>query len=267
MSLREIRACYFAGRAAIPPAGIRRALTTDPRHGARRLAEMASQRLARLRRLRRHTHRLLRHEQALWKGGVERIAGVDEAGVGPLAGPVVAAAVVLPPGARVPGLDDSKKLSEKQRDRLYLRIREIAVAVGVGIAEAGEIDRVNIFQAGRLAMRRAVEALPEPPEHLLVDARHVPGFAGPQENIVRGDSRCASIAAASVIAKVTRDRIMRDYDQLYPGYGFARHKGYGTAAHRRALRLMGRSPIHRKSFVIKEINGLQGDLFRASDGA
>jgi ribonuclease HII len=198
---------------------------------------------------------------------VVRVAGVDEAGVGPLAGPVVAAAVVLPPETWIDGLDDSKKLSPLRREQLFDTIRERALAWSTGVGDAREVDRINVYQAGLAAMRRAVEALPEAPEHLLVDARRVPGFAGPQESLVHGDSRSVSIAAASVLAKVTRDRMMEEYDRVYPGYGFARHKGYGTAEHRRALRRLGRCPIHRRSFVFKEMADLQTTLFDGPTGS
>ena len=171
--------------------------------------------------------------------------------MGPLAGPVVAAAVVLSPHTRLPGLDDSKVLGRRNRELLYEQILSVAVASGIGVAEATEVDELNVYRAGLAAMQRAVEALPRRPQHLLVDARCVPGFDGPQDIIVHGDARSASIAAASVLAKVTRDRLMSSYDRQYPGYGFSRHMGYGTAAHRLALRRLGPSPIHRKSFNLK----------------
>ena len=159
-----------------------------------------------------------------------RIAGVDEAGVGPLAGPVVAAAVILPRGLRPRGLDDSKQLDEPARDRLAAEVKAGAVAWGVGVASHLEVDALNVYQAGLLAMRRAVEALSPAPQHLLVDARRVPGVAWPQQGIVKGDARSLSIAAASVVAKTTRDALMVEAEARFPGYGFARHKGYGSPA-------------------------------------
>jgi ribonuclease HII len=183
------------------------------------------------------------------------IAGVDEAGRGPLAGPVVAAAAVLAPEQRFAGLDDSKRVKEADRERLYGEIVATALAWAVGIADVAEIDAVNILQATRRAMTRAVAGLRLAPQLLLVDAVEVP-CAVPQHALVKGDQRSASIAAASILAKVTRDRLMRDYERRYPGYGFARHKGYPTAAHRRALAELGPSPIHRRTFRgVKELLG------------
>lgn len=193
---------------------------------------------------------LLERERALWAAGIERIAGVDEAGVGPLAGPVVAAAVVFPPGEGLPGVDDSKRLLPGRRVELAASIRAAAAAVSVAVVEPAEIDRVNIYRATLEAMRRAVEGLPVRPQHLLVDARRVPGCDLPQEPIVKGDARCHAIAAASILAKVTRDALMQEYEAAYPGYGFAEHKGYGTAAHRDAIRRLGPCAIHRRSFTL-----------------
>jgi len=183
------------------------------------------------------------------------IAGVDEAGRGPLAGPVVAAAAVLAPEQRFAGLDDSKRVKEADRDRLYGEIVATALAWAVGIADVDEIDAVNILQATRQAMARAVAALGLVPDLLLVDAVQVP-CALRQQALIKGDQRSASIAAASILAKVTRDRMMLEYERRYPGYGFARHKGYPTAAHRRALAERGPSPIHRTTFRgVKELLG------------
>ncbi len=187
-------------------------------------------------------------ENSLWARGYERIAGIDEAGRGPLAGPVVAAAVVLPPDSDLPGLTDSKKLSPKRREELYGRIRQQAVAVGIGLAPAEEIDAINILQATLQAMARAVVRLHPPPGYLLIDGiTPLPGSV-PQRTLKKGDSRSLSISAASVIAKVVRDRLMVHYDRCFPGYGFADHKGYGCTAHRRAIAELGPSPIHRKTF-------------------
>jgi ribonuclease HII len=177
----------------------------------------------------------------------EPLAGVDEAGRGPLAGPVVAAAVILDRKRFPRGLDDSKKLNAEARAELYARLRACA-AIGVGIAEVEEIDRINIFQATMMAMARAVDALGLDPAMVLVDGNHCPKWQRPSKAIVSGDALCRSIAAASIIAKVTRDRMMIAYDDLHPGYGWRRNKGYGTADHREALGRLGPSPLHRRSF-------------------
>lgn len=177
------------------------------------------------------------------------MAGVDEAGRGPLAGPVVAAAVILLPDPDLAGLDDSKRLTPARRDALFDRIHQQAVAVGMGVSDSGEIDRLNILQATLKAMRDAISALSVTPDRVLIDGSHRPGSGLPEMTFVDGDARCLSIAAASVIAKVTRDRMMADYDRLYPGYGFAAHKGYGSARHLQALQLLGPCPIHRRSFA------------------
>lgn len=179
------------------------------------------------------------------------ICGVDEAGRGPLAGPVVAGAVILPKDHKILYLNDSKKLSEKRREELFDQINEQALAVGVGIAGPDAIDEINILKATYQAMKMAVEALAVTPEVLLNDAVIIPGVSIKQEKIIHGDAKSLSIAAASVIAKVTRDRMMAEYDKLFPEYGFAKHKGYGTPAHCRVLREIGPCPIHRASFIGK----------------
>lgn len=193
---------------------------------------------------------MLRRERELWDSGVGRVAGVDEAGVGPLAGPVVAAAVVFPPGGFVRGVDDSKRLAPGRREELAAQIREAALAWSVAAVEPLEIDALNVYHAALEAMRRAVLGLGAAPEHVLVDARTIPGLAVPQEGIVGGDRRCHVIAAASILAKTDRDRCMRGLDHEYPGYGFAEHKGYPTAAHREAIRRLGPCPAHRRSFTL-----------------
>ncbi len=177
------------------------------------------------------------------------ICGIDEAGRGPLAGPVVAAAVVLPKDCRILYLNDSKKLSEKRRELLFDEIREKARAYGVGMASPRRIDEINILQATYEAMRQAVEKLGVVPDLLLNDAVTIPGINIMQIPIIKGDARSVSIAAASILAKVTRDRMMGEYDRLYPQYGFAKHKGYGTAAHIEALRTHGPCPVHRRTFL------------------
>lgn len=200
---------------------------------------------------------LLQIEDELRKSGVNIIAGIDEVGRGPLAGPVYAACVVLPADFRVPGVDDSKKVTEKQRDMLSQKICECAIAYGIGVATAKEIDEINILNATKLAMHRAIKEvqnkLPEGEkiEMLLVDAVDLDAEGIPQKPIIKGDATCYSIAAASIVAKVARDSFMKEIEGEYPGYGFASNKGYGTAAHYDGLRALGISPIHRKSFLKK----------------
>lgn len=177
------------------------------------------------------------------------ICGIDEAGRGPLAGPVVAAAAVLPKDCQIFYLNDSKKLSEKKRDLLFDEIKEKAVAYGIGIVSPQVIDEINILQATYEAMRQAISQLNVIPEILLNDAVTIPGVDIMQVPIVKGDAKSVSIAAASILAKVTRDRMMMEYDQIYPEYGFAKHKGYGTAAHIAALKEYGPCPIHRRTFI------------------
>lgn len=189
------------------------------------------------------------HESALMAQGAGMVAGIDEAGRGPLAGPVVAAAVILPTGLLIEGLTDSKKLDPSARDRLFEMVRDSALAVGVGRCEADEIDRLNILRATLLAMRRAVDSLGLRPDGVLVDGnQRVPGLECRQVTLVKGDSRSVSIAAASIVAKVTRDREMVRLDASYPGYGLAGHKGYPSPAHLAALAELGPSPVHRRSF-------------------
>ena len=190
----------------------------------------------------------LRYERRLWKEGLDAVAGVDEAGVGPMAGPVVAAAVIFSPETFIKGVHDSKQLTHEQREELFTPIRERAIAVGVGMASVLEIDRLNIYWATMLASKRALSALGLSPRHVLVDGRLIPGLELPQTRIVGGDRKSFCIAAASIIAKVTRDRMMVAYDEQYPGYGFAQHKGYCTNDHMEQLRELGPSPIHRRSF-------------------
>jgi ribonuclease HII len=194
---------------------------------------------------------LLAYERSLWDRGVQFIAGIDEAGRGPLAGPVVAAAVIFNADVRISGINDSKKLTSGQRERLYHAIRQEAVEVATGIVHEREIDRINILQATYKAMRMAVGSLSIRPGHLLIDGGPLPEKFYPQTPIVQGDRKCYSVAAASIIAKVTRDRMMIEYDEMFPQYGFAKHKGYGTKAHFDALRIHGPCAIHRKSFHLR----------------
>jgi ribonuclease HII len=209
-----------------------------------------SSREQRNRRAGQRTRRLLARERELWAAGFERVAGVDEAGMGPLAGPVVAAAVIFPPGTGLRGVDDSKRLSAAARERLAAEIRTSARAWAVVQVDVSEIDRLNIYRAGLEAMRRAVAALEVAPDYLLVDARRIPGIDLRQEVLIRGDASCHAIAAASILAKTVRDALMAGYEDQYPGYGFSEHKGYATSAHRRALGRLGPSPIHRRSFTL-----------------
>ncbi len=223
-------------------------LEADPREGVRALAGELRRKAAQTQARQAESEQLLCLERAYHDRGLALVAGVDEAGRGPLAGPVLAAAVIFPKTCDHPGARDSKQLTPERREELFGEIQRRALAVGVGRAEHDEIDRVNIYQASLAAMYRAVEALPVAPQAVLVDGPMVLRLAVPQEAVIGGDSRCLSIAAASIIAKVTRDRLMVDYDRRYPGYGFARHKGYPTTEHLQALRLLGPCPIHRRSF-------------------
>lgn len=190
-------------------------------------------------------------EQSYFDRGIKIICGVDEAGRGPLAGPVCAAAVILPPNAEIPGLNDSKKLSDKKRRELYPVIKEQAIAYGIAFADHSEIDEINILQATYLAMERAINQLSVKPELALIDGNRAKDFGIPVETVVHGDSLSASIAAASVLAKVTRDDYMLQMAEAYPGYDFEIHKGYGTKAHYAALTELGPCPIHRMTFLKK----------------
>jgi ribonuclease HII len=190
-------------------------------------------------------------EDLHFENGIKLICGVDEAGRGPLAGPVCAAAVILPPHAQIPGLNDSKKLTDKKRRELYPVIMEQAVAYGIGFASHEEIDEINILQATYLAMERAIAKLSVRPELALIDGNRAKDFGVPVKTVIKGDSLSASIAAASILAKVTRDDLMLEAAREYPQYAFDVHKGYGTKAHYEALAAYGPSPIHRMSFLKK----------------
>ena len=190
-------------------------------------------------------------EQEYFDKGIQLICGVDEAGRGPLAGPVCAAAVILPPNAEIPGLNDSKKLSDKKRRELYPIIKEQAIAYGIAFADHHEVDEINILQATYLAMERAINQLNVKPELALIDGNRAKDFGIPAQTVVHGDSLSASIAAASVLAKVTRDNFMLEMAEAYPGYDFEIHKGYGTKAHYAALTKLGPSAIHRMTFLKK----------------
>ncbi|MBI1766022.1 MAG: ribonuclease HII [Acidobacteria bacterium] len=239
-------------RAAAAPSGLLEALEQDTRNGARALAQrlraQASAQQSANRVEGQRLRRLLKYESELWAQGFAQIAGVDEAGVGPLAGPVVAGAVILPRDYKLRALNDSKKLDETTREQLAAQIKTDAVAWALGSAEVAEIDRLNIYHASLLAMRRAVEGLALQPDYVLVDARTIPAISMRQRGIIKGDSLSASIAAASILAKTARDALLHEYERQYPGYGFATHKGYPTPEHFKALRERGALPIHRRSF-------------------
>lgn len=226
-------------------------LSADGRRGATELAERLQRQAERVGRETARVDRLFAARRGLLARGLRHVAGVDEVGVGPLAGPVVAAAVVLPERVDLPGLDDSKKLSAAHRERLAAAIREQAVAVAVAEVSPVEIDRLNVRRASLEAMRRAVLDLATriDVDHVMVDAHSIPSIGIPQTPLIHGDALDGSIAAASIVAKVHRDALMRSFEHAHPGYGFARHMGYGTAEHLAALRDLGASPIHRRSFA------------------
>lgn len=224
------------------------AWSADARVGVRALARSASRALRMRQAQRERFCAMSVRERALWASGITHVAGVDEVGAGPLAGPVVAAAVILPPDIDLPALNDSKQVPRKAREQLAQRLREVAIAIGFGQCGPAEIDALNILQAARRAMQRAIASLRLSPEHILVDARTIPDVAAPQEAIIKGDAMSISIAAASIVAKVERDALMKRLGAEHPGYGFEVHAGYGTAQHLQALRRLGPSPIHRRSF-------------------
>ncbi|MGE6759168.1 ribonuclease HII [Corallococcus sp. AB049A] len=265
----------FVTQAQPIPQGLLEALEADPRQGAQALAKRLRSRQEKNRAEGQRLRHLLKFETELWEQGLLHVAGVDEAGMAPLAGPVVAAAAILPRGYKLKGLDDSKKiLDPDKREALAEALKRDVVAWAVGRAEVEEIDQLNIYHAGLLAMRRAVEGLGLKPDYVLVDARTIPQCPSPQRGIIKGDSLSLSIAAASVLAKTTRDRQMAELDARYPGYGLAAHKGYPTAQHVQAIQALGVLPIHRRSFgPVREALGLaqpsgpvpmQSELFAAT---
>jgi len=256
----------FVRRQRPVPKGLLEALDVDCRQGAHQLAKRIRERYRGNRSEGQRLHFLLRFEIELWSQGYGMVAGVDEAGMAPLAGPVVAGAVILPQNYKLRGLNDSKKiLDPEKRDELAQQIKQDALCWCAGIAEVEEIDKINIYHAGLLAMQRAVQGLGMEPDFILVDARKIPNCQTPQRGIIRGDALSASIAAASIIAKTTRDALMFELDQQYSGYGLATHKGYPTPEHCRALKTLGALPIHRRSFArVREALGLdpvQTELF------
>src|SRR3954467_1227040 len=248
MPLEELRRRFVECGEELPRGGLM-VLQADHRTGARDVAAKIWKRIHAAQAEGRRLSRLCAFEQPLWDAGLMLVGGVDEVGMAPLAGPVIAAAVILRPGTRIKGCNDSKQLTPEERDALEPEIRALAVAVGIGRAEVTEIDTVNIYRAGLLALKRAVLALDPQPQHLLIDARRLDGLPMPQQPIIKGDAKSITIGAASIVAKVHRDRLMAQLDAQYPGYGFADHKGYPTPDHLDALERLGACALHRRSFA------------------
>ncbi len=224
-------------------------LKGDDRKSVNKIAVSLAKKLDKIRFEEERLERINAYENEGYEKGYTYIAGVDEAGRGPLAGPVVAAVVVLKKGTKIAGINDSKKLSEEKRNELFDIIKEEALDYGIGIVGNEEIDEYNILNATYMAMRKALNCLKKEPDYILADAVHIPDVDIEQNSIIKGDAKSISIAAASILAKVTRDSIMYQYDEIYPEYGFAHHKGYGTAEHYKAIDENGITPIHRKSFL------------------
>ena len=256
LTLAQIRRRYVLAGHPLD-AAMEAALKADPRSGAKAILQAIARRRFENRSEGQRLRVLLRYETQLWNADVQHVAGVDEAGMSPLAGPVAAAAVIFAPGDRISGVDDSKKLDAAERERLAIEIKATALAWSVGFAQVEEIDSINIYWAGLLAMRRAVEGLAQKPGHVLFDGRRVKDLAIPQQAIVGGDSKSLTIAAASILAKTARDAVMRGLDAKFPGYGLAQHKGYPVREHLVALKKLGASPIHRRSFApVRLVMGL-----------
>jgi ribonuclease HII len=256
LSLTQLRTRYVVEGRPLE-AALEKQLRADPRPGAQALLDAIDKRRYARRAEGQRLRKMLRFENALWAEGLTHVAGVDEAGMSPLAGPVAAAAVILAPGTRIARVDDSKKLDARTREELAEEIKASAVAWAVGFAEVDEIDSINIYWAGLLAMKRAVERLDCAAQHLLIDARALKDVPTPQQRIIKGDAKSLSIAAASILAKTTRDALMSELDLQYPGYGFARHKGYPVKEHTTALVKLGACPIHRRSFApVRQALGL-----------
>src|ERR1700744_6179010 len=255
-SLDELRQRYVVEGKPLE-ASLEKILRADTRAGARAILASVEKRRFENRSEGQRLRKMLRFETLLWDQGQHAVAGVDEAGMSPLAGPVSAAAVILKPGTRVTGIDDSKKLEASWGEALAIEIKEKAVAWSVAFVDFDEIDTINIYWAGILAMRRAVEGLGVSPQHLLIDAKRLKEIAIPQQGIIKGDAKSASIAAASIPAKVARDALMRMLDTRHPGYGFADHKGYPVRAHYDALTRLGACAAHRRSFgPVRDVLGL-----------
>lgn len=224
-------------------------LRNDERKSVQNIAVKMAKKLDAIRKENERLETINIFENEGYDKGYLHIGGIDEAGRGPLAGPVVAAVVVFKPNTKIEGINDSKKLSEAKRDELFDIIKEQALDYGIGIVNNNEIDEFNILQATYMAMKKAINCLEKAPDYLLIDAATIPGVDTPQKPIIKGDSKSISIAAASILAKVTRDSIMYQYDEMYPEYGFKSHKGYGTKEHYEAIEKHGITPIHRKSFL------------------
>jgi ribonuclease HII len=255
-SIDELRRRYVVENRPLE-ASVEQALRADSRAGARTLLALIEKRRFENRSEGQRLRKMLRFETHLWDSGCHAVAGVDEAGLSPLAGPVSAAAVILEPGTRIIGVDDSKKLDPAAREELAAEIKEKAASWCVTFVEVEEIDAVNIYWAGIRAMQRAVQGLASKPQHLLIDAKRLKEIDIPQQAIVKGDAKSASIAAASILAKVTRDAVMRTLDTRHPGYGFAEHKGYPVRAHYAALSRLGACAAHRRSFgPVRKVLGL-----------
>lgn len=267
-SLADLRQRYLVEGKSVPK-DVLHSLEDDGRAGAQALVKALKARAADNRAEGQRLRHMLKFETPLWAEGFVHIAGVDEAGMAPLAGPVCAGAAILPKGYKLKGLDDSKKiLDEAKRDELAVAVKRDAVAWAVGWASVDEVDTINIYHAGLLAMRRAVEGLAVRPDYVLVDARKIPGIDQPQRGIIKGDAQSLSIAAGAILAKTTRDHLLNELDAKHPGYGFASHKGYPTPEHLDAIARLGVLPIHRRSFApIKKALGLlpeQEELFAAA---
>jgi ribonuclease HII len=256
ITLAEVRRRYVIEARPLDGA-MEAALQADARAGARAILGAVERRRFENRSEGQRLRKMLRNESALWAAGVERVAGIDEAGMSPLAGPVAAAAVVFAPGSRIPGVDDSKKLDAACRDRLAGEIKQTAAAWSVSFAEVEEIDSLNIYWASRLAMHRAIAGLSAAPEYVLIDGRRLKYLEIPQQPIVKGDAKSLTIAAASILAKTARDAFMDRLDAEYPSYGFSTHKGYPVPGHQAALKRLGASPVHRRSFApVRAVLGL-----------
>jgi ribonuclease HII len=264
-SLGELRQRYLVGGASLPT-GLIASLEADPREGAQKLAALLKKKQAGNRAEGQRLRHMLKFETELWAEGVVHIAGVDEAGMGPCAGPICAGAAILPKGYKLKGLDDSKKiLDEAYREELAEVIKRDAIAWALGWSHVNEIESINVYHAGLQAMRRAVEGLAVKPDYLLVDARKVPGVPQPQKGIIKGDAQSLSIAAGAILAKTSRDRYMNELDAKHPGYGFASHKGYSTPEHVAAMERLGVIDQHRRSYApVRKALGLdpvQEELF------
>jgi len=256
LTYAEIRARYVDGDRALP-SSLEASLRADARPAAKRILDAVDRRRRANRSEGQRLRTILRYERELWGRGLVHVAGVDEAGMSPLAGPVAAGAVIFAPGYRLAGVDDSKKLDARERARLAPEIKAHAVAWSVGFVEPDEIDRINIYWAGILAMQRAVDGLGVTPEHILIDARKLKNCAIAQQRIFKGDEKSLTIAAASILAKTARDQRMLELHVLYPAYGFSRHKGYPVKEHVEALARHGACPVHRRSFApVRQALGL-----------